>query len=147
MKVYFYKKFCNYYNRISYVNRNNLSQYPQADYISPEVNVNFQDASTLVQIFNIPDVLECDYALVVDDGEINSRWFIIEATRTRKGQYQVKFKRDLLADYYEQVKESPMYVNKAYLQNNDPMIFNSEGVQFNQIKTSEHLLKNENDFP
>ena len=80
-----------------------------------------------------------------DDVEIKtieSRWFIIESDRTRGGQYQITLKRDVIADNLEQVLSNPCFVEKGYVKNNDPLIFNSEAVNFNEIKQyPEYMLK------
>lgn len=147
MNVRFFKNFSNYYNRIAKVNRNNLSAYPIPNYVSNEVNINEEDSVKWTQVFNFPEVLESDYALICEGTEILSRWFVIESKRNRKGQYVVNFRRDLISDFYDSIKRSPIYMNKAYLEYNDPMILNSEGMTFNQIKKSETLLKRNSDFP
>lgn len=85
-----------------------------------------------------------DYLVVADnDYNIVSRWFIIEGVRLKGGQYQLTLRRDLIVDNYDSIVESPMFVEKAYLNPtnyNDPAIFNKEGLSFNQIKKSETLI-------
>ena len=47
-----------------------------------------------------------DYLLVVENGEIVSRWFILDEERLRGKQYKLNLRRDILVDYYEQVLTS-----------------------------------------
>ena len=73
---------------------------------------------------------------------IGSSWFVMEADRTRKGQYKLTLKRDNLADHFEVITNSPAYIEKATIKNlNDPAIFNKEELFVNQIKKQEKLLK------
>ena len=78
---------------------------------------------------------------------INSRWFILEANRNRQGQYSLSLKRDVLADNLDVIEDAPMFVEKAMLSDTDKMIINNEGMQFNQIKTNEILLKDKSNCP
>lgn len=141
----------NYYNRI--VKRHSTpAEYIEngAKRVAAMTNVTFNpnDGVTTTQIFNIPFDIVPDYALVVDeDNEIISRWYILEAARTRAGQYQIDLLRDLIADSYEEIITAPMFVEKAMLSRNDPRIFNNEAMSFNQIKTSETLLKDKTNVP
>ena len=80
--------------------------------------------------------------LVVDDtNTIVSKWFIIEAVRTRAGQWQLTLHRDVVVDYLNLIVDAPMYIEKAIVPDSDSAIYNSEGVAVNQIKTKEYLLK------
>lgn len=72
---------------------------------------------------------------------IKSRWFIIESVRTKGGQYDVQLHRDLVADYLDIIKNSPCFIEKANLLEEDPFIFNQEDMTFNQIKMNEYSLK------
>lgn len=85
------------------------------------------------------------YLLLVDpeDGEIISRWFILEADRNLGGQYRFTLRRDVVAESLGNTRfitSAPVYVEKGILSDNDPMIVNSEGMTFNQIKNKEILL-------
>ena len=75
---------------------------------------------------------------------INSSWFVLEWRKIRGKQYRAVLKRDVIADNYNQVVAAPVYIQKANIKDpNDPLIFNSEGMAFNQIKQSETPLKDE----
>ena len=84
-----------------------------------------------------------DYLIVYDDNKaIISRWFIIDTNRTRGGQYELTLKRDVLADFYSDVRQSPIYVEKGVIEDTEsPLLRNNEGLTVNQIKTDEILLK------
>ena len=88
-----------------------------------------------------------DYLLVCDGNDIVSRWFIMDADRTRTGQYVINLHRDVLADSWAFLHDAPAFIEKGYLNANDPAIFNSENMGFNQIKTDETLLKSSMDMP
>lgn len=86
-----------------------------------------------------------DYMLVTDGNELLSRWFIIDANRTRTGQYQLTLHRDVVADNWDEIKTAPAFIEKATLSDSDPLIYNSENMSVNQIKTSETLIKDKTD--
>lgn len=87
-----------------------------------------------------------DYAIVYEsqlsEPVIHSRWFVTECERTRNGQYQIALKRDLLADFDDEIMSSPCFVEKGTIDTPlNPLLFNSEGVRFNEIKKGELLVK------
>ena len=84
-----------------------------------------------------------DYLLVLDDNNsIISRWFILDMDRTRAGQYNVNLRRDLIADYYSELQDAPLYIEKGYINDlTSPLLCNNEGLVVNQIKKREILLK------
>ena len=86
----------------------------------------------------IPNAQEGQPALT----PIQSRWFVTECERTRHGQYRMALKRDVLADFTNQALNSPCFVEKGNITDvNNPLLFNAEGMKFNEIKKNEILLK------
>lgn len=81
-----------------------------------------------------------DYLLVVENGEIVSRWFILDEERIRGKQYRLNLRRDIVADYYEQVLTSTAFIEKGLPNEDSALIFNSEGISLNQIKKGETPL-------
>ena len=133
-------KFNNYFNRI--VKTGDLDTY--APFIVNRIdNVNFNpaDGVTTTQIINSSEGNIGDYLILLDDTTIVSRWFIIDSTRLRNGQYELQLRRDLFVDAYNDVIQAPMFIEKATLDPDNPLIFNSENMSYNQIKQSETLLK------
>ena len=96
-------------------------------------------------ILNNPYDGSGDYLIVQDEstGNIESRWFIIDNARNRAGQYNITLRRDLLADFYNDILSADTYIEKATLLSDNPLILNKEDIQVNQIKTSETQLKDE----
>lgn len=136
----------NYYNRI--VKREeSLSAYQEYVIGKPIQNVNFipNDGVNTTQVINWGLKENPDYLLVVDEsGNIESRWFIVSSHRTTAKQFQLTLHRDLVADYYDEAMNAPMFVEKgAPTSLRDPAIYNSEDMTFNQIKQSEILLADE----
>lgn len=83
-----------------------------------------------------------DYFLLIDeDEEIISRWFVIEQVRNRQGQWKYFIKRDVISDNLSKLENAPIFVQKGMLSEDDPMIVNDEGCNFNKIKKSETLLR------
>ena len=82
-----------------------------------------------------------DYFIVHDNTTIHSRWFIVECVRVRAGQYKLALKRDVLVDFNTEVMNSPCFVEKGSINDyNNPLLLNSEGMSFNQIKSGEEYL-------
>ena len=87
-----------------------------------------------------------DYFLLLnDDSSIVQRWFVLEQKRNRQGQWLYSLRRDVIADNLNELLESPIFVQKGMLEEDDPFIINDEGCNFNKIKKSEELLKDETD--
>ena len=87
------------------------------------------------------DSIELDYLLVsTDNVNVDTRWYIVERKRNLSGQWELTLRRDLIADCYADICSSPVYIEKATVNVNNPLIYNSEGFTVNQIKTSETLL-------
>lgn len=73
-------------------------------------------------------------------GYITSRWFVTKTEHLTANQYKLTLLRDVVADYMNSVKSAIAYIKRANIQSDNPFIYNSEGIAFNQIKTSETLL-------
>lgn len=147
--VLYILEYNNYYNRILKKEDSLQAYIPKVIYTLSQVNFNPNDHIYTEHIIGAGDYDgKGDYVLVVNDyNEIVSRWFILEAVRTRSGQYKLELYRDTLVDYYDNIIDSPVFIEKASLNNNDPLIFNNENMTFNQIKKGEYLLKGELDTP
>ena len=145
MTIYVLSGFNNYYNRV--VKKfDTVSEYEQF-ILHTQENYNFvpnDNVNTKLVLGNLGNQYtgEGDYLLVVNEfNEIVSRWFIIESVRDRAGQYTLTLHRDLVADHYDELIDAPMFIEKATLNYNDPLVFNKEDMTLNQIKTTETLLK------
>lgn len=142
----------NYYNRIikSEPDLSSYLQYVVGEAI-PSANFNPNDGVNTEQIIGNGEAIwdiSPDYLLVVDNiGNIISRWFILDAIRTRNNQYKLTLQRDLFADYYENIIDADTFIEKGYVSNLDTRIYNDEGIQFNQIKKQEYFLKDTTDMP
>ena len=165
-QVYLLKNFNNYYNRIV-KKYSTINQYITAaeayaqggtdpNFNVHPVNFNINDGITAELTYNYSLEAgydwEPDYVLICDDGALLTDapkycFFVMEARRTRKGQYKVFLRRDLVADNYNRVLNSPMFIENATISNvDDPFIFNRENMKYNQIKDeSEILLKDVTD--
>ena len=126
-----------------------IAEYESGGYVLAswnDIQFNKNDGIVAKQILNTE--LDCSYLIVADDDNtILSRWYITDSNWIRKGQRQLTLYRDLLADFQDIVKSSTCKINRAMLEYNDPLIFNSEGINVNQIKTSETLLKDSTGVP
>ena len=144
MNLYFLN-YNNYYNRI--VKKEDTLegylQYLVGEPVQHVINWNPGDGVDTQQILNSWNYPTPDYMLAVtEDGEIDSRWFVIDADYQRNSQYRLRLHRDVIVDNYDAVLNSTAFIEKGYLSNNNPLIFNNENMGFNQIKQSETLLSN-----
>lgn len=148
--VYFLK-YNNYFNKIL-KKKNTIQEYLEYQVGQRQTDANFIPGNGIstTHIINYGWSLNDnpDYVVVTDSqNNILSRWFVIDADRTRAGQYSLTLKRDILADEIDNILEAPAFITKAKLENTDPMIFNDEAIRVNQILDSEHLLKDETGVP
>lgn len=138
-------KYNNYYNRIVKYEKT-IDGYMKY-VIAATFYANFKpnDGVTAWCVFTYDSALKNkggDYLIVCDDqGNIDSRWFIMESVRLLNGQYKLTLRRDLIVDNLEILLDAPCFIEKATVSSNSPLIFNSEGFTLNKIKTSETLLK------
>lgn len=140
----------NYFNR-TYKRHNTLQQYIDASQghilgVDKPYNFSIGDGVTMEHVFNVTETEEPNYLLLLEENEqrtIVSRWFVIDWTKVRGNQYKGLLRRDLLADNYETITNSPSFIEKGYVEPTDSAIFNKENMNFNQIKTRETLLKDD----
>lgn len=125
-------------------------------------NINFNpsdgvDTSLVLGYGNSQATVQDDYDYCVvyeESGEdpdivrtIISRWFVMDINRKRENQYQINLRRDVVADNYDSVMEAQTYIEKGYIGASNPLIYNHEGISFNQIKQKEVLLKDKSKCP
>lgn len=104
-------------------------------------NFNPNDGINTEHVFNVPEP-NFDYVVVLDENnEIDSRWFVIQAERTRGNQYKTSLRRDLVADLYDEAIGATCYIERAMINYGNKLIYNSENLPVNQIKKGETLLK------
>lgn len=139
-------KYNNYYNRIVKKPYTTIGEYLDTHEYEAFFGINFipNDGVTTTHIFNFtprPNFVP-DY-LIAEDNEtgLYTKWYIVEQVRTLKGQYRMNLVRDVLSDYYEETKQATTFINKGFVNSENPLIFNKEGVAVNQIKKQEILLK------
>ena len=146
----------NYFNRII-KKENTIAAYKAADADYKEAsNINFNpgdgvNASLILGLGQNGSLFEGDdfdylvaYEVVDEANVIDSRWFIVEQDRKRSGQYELTLKRDVLADNYNEVINSPIFLEKGFIDDvNDPLLYNSESMKLNQIKQLEIPLMDE----
>lgn len=136
----------NYYNRI--VKReSSLANYLSTAYYNNVVisNVNFymNDGVNTTQVLN--SFVSGDYAVLTDNSsgveKISSRWFIINCKRNCKGQFDLMLRRDLVVDNFDTILNADTFIEKAILQDSDPLILNKENMTVNEIRTVSTLIK------
>lgn len=149
MNIYIFK-YNNYYNRQFKRSKTIAGHGSYIHFLSDVKDFTPNDGVNTEHVFGSPQTAYYgagDYLLVTENDLILSRWFIIESRFTRNGQWRLTLHRDLIADYYEEIVDAPCFIEKATLNIGSPFIFNNENMSFNQIKTSETLLKDKSGCP
>ena len=147
MSTLWFMNYNNYANRIV-KKESSLNAYGTAGrnvFNKPKIDFNPNDGVTTTLIVDAPAGHNPDYMLVVDTinnvDTITSRWFVIEWTRTRGGQYRASLKRDVLIDNLDTIASSPILVQKGTVKSiNDICIYQKENIEYNQIKKNEIKL-------
>lgn len=118
------------------------------DGVHASLTINFSDESMVQynnELINGEPASFPDYAIIKLETEQGvyelSRWFIIESNKLSYASYRLTLQRDVLADYFEDVKKSIVFLEKGFVAENSPLIFNNENMSFNQIKKGEILIK------
>lgn len=148
MASIFIYNYNNYYNR-KVKKEDALIGYGSPVYTESSTNLNFNPNDGVTTAFVAGRVSNSydgrgDYLIYSEDNtSITSRWFVLEATRARKGQYNLVLKRDVIVDNYNAVLTSDCFIKKATIANNSPFILNQEPLAVNQIKTKEQPLYDE----
>lgn len=142
MKLYSFK-YNNYSNRLV-KKLSTIAEYKAVDSSYKLINNISFNPNDGVNTTQLVPFIPGDYIIITDNSDtILSRWFVIESKRERTGQYTLTLRRDLIVDNYYNIINAPCFIEKATLNKNDPMIFNSENMGFNQIKKNEYLLQDE----
>lgn len=148
MASIFIYNYNNYYNR-KVKKEDALIGYGSPVYTESSTNLNFNPNDGVTTAFVAGRVSNSyngrgDYLIYSEDNtSITSRWFVLEATRARKGQYNLVLKRDVIVDNYDAVMNSTAFISNGTVTDNNPLIYNQEPITTNQIKTSEQPIKDD----
>lgn len=140
----------NYFNRKSKI-ENNIADYPSGYTPTKSQDFNPNDGRYTTHVIGTSNIKNFvyDYLLVCNETntQIESRWFIVDKERIRGGQWRLTLKRDVLADKRESFKNAQAIIERGHVNSDNPLIFNKENFNFNQIKKEEILLKDETKIP
>lgn len=145
-----FKNYNNYFNRriknLSYENM--IANY---DYETlTNINFNPNDELSTEQIINWSKNWTPDYLIEIEGEQqikIVRRWFVIDTNRTRKGQYNVVLKRDVITDNINGLATGVFSIDRCTLNPDNPLIYNKEGFNYNQIKKAEYKLTDKTNSP
>ena len=148
--IYILSGYQNYFNRQIKPPKELVAAYPQnlISYYDNNI-INFNPADGVITSHVLgrqsnPYDGSGDYFLYSQDGvNVTSRWFIIESVRNAYEQYKLTLKRDVIADNYQDILTADIFVEKATVDDDSPLIYNQESITTNQIKTSETPLIDE----
>jgi hypothetical protein len=151
--LYVLKKYNNYFNRIVKKEKTITDYVTKSEAYNVISNANFYPAdgvsTTHVHKFPIGTTsFEGDYLLVVNNGRIESRWFILENLWDREGQYILTLRRDLIVDFYDEFAYSGFYcMNGIPSSTVDPSIYNKEPIEYNEIKAQIEQIQDPSKTP
>ena len=139
-------QFNNYFNRIikKYSTIEDYILHASKNKFANKNDTNFKpkDGIRTEHIINWTEEWTPDYLLVINDNNaIIGRWFVIEADSTRLQQFRLSLKRDVIAEKIDIIVNSPCFVQKGFVTDDNPLIFNREDFNCNQIKKSETFLR------
>ena len=140
-------KYNNYYNRKIKAPLPNVTDYQ--DYIYASLGqTNFNPGDGVATHHDIPlDIDDGDYLIVASGTQVVSRWFIIDHDRVCRGPsaglYRLQLLRDLIADNYNATLNSTCFIERAIVNDDNPLIYNSENINTNQQRKSAELLKDD----
>ena len=140
-------KYNNYYNREIKAPLPNVTDYQ--DYIYASLGqTNFNPGDGVATHHDIPlDIDDGDYLIVASGTQVISRWFIIDHDRVCRGPsaglYRLQLLRDVIADNYNATLNSTCFIERAIVNDDNPLIYNSENINTNQQRKSAELLKDD----
>lgn len=147
MKILILTNFNNYENRLI-KKKSNWNDYKDlaSSYLEVEkVNFTYNDQMNAELVINYTSLLnQPDYLVIgTDDANpvITSRWYIINTYYLNSAQVKAILRRDVVADNYDATLSAPCFVEKGFVPDSNPLIYNSERTQYNQIKKKEYFLK------
>ena len=144
-KLYLFN-YNNYYNRI-FKKESSLANYGTPVYTLENTNFRYADGVDTDHIINYTGT-DGDYVIITDSNDnILHRWFVVDEDTTRGGQRKLTLKRDLKVDYFDLYKNQPIVLHRGWLNSDSPLVYNTEGFSYNQIKKEEILLQDASKEP
>ena len=146
MNIYFLK-YNNYFNR-TFRRENSL-----ADYLAYEVGRTIDvklftpgdgvNTSVVVNVDLKAAGMSPDYAIVQDDqGNIESRWFVMECRQLRVNQFKVDLRRDLVVENIGSLEACDRFwCDRGLVEDSNNLVLQPENISVNRIKKSETLIK------
>lgn len=147
--AYILKNYNNLYNRVLKEPKPLVTQYNDNRFYTILNSINFDPSDGVTtQLVTLQPMDVGDYVIITDIGDytVRSRWFVLDSTKltqgANRGMFMTVLKRDVLADNYDDVKQMPCFIEKGYVDEKSPLIFNNENMSYNQVKTKEIILEN-----
>lgn len=135
---------------LNYQNRIVLSSLTESTYTQRAasfkrfegINFNPADGVETSQVLNLGEGFEPDYLLITDAAYyVQQRWYVMESSRNLSGQYSLRLRRDVLADFYPEIGRSYLKIERGWCPAASTLIFNPEENRFSQLKTGEIPIK------
>ena len=106
-----------------------------------DVNVSYNDGLMITLVANVEDNLieSVNYATITD-GDVIRPFYILSYAYLRKGQYEIALKLDTVLYKLNFIKNARGNVFRGFVDNDNPVIYNNEGVEVTQVKIAEYPL-------
>lgn len=106
-----------------------------------DVNVSYNDGLMITLVANVEDNLieSVNYATITD-GDVIRPFYILSYAYLRKGQYEIALKLDTVLYKLNFIKNARGNVFRGFVDNDNPVIYNNEGIEVTQVKTAEYPL-------
>ncbi len=106
-----------------------------------DVNVSYNDGLMITLVVNIEDNLieSVNYATITD-GDVIRPFYVLSYAYLRKGQYEIALKLDTVLYKLNFIKNARGNVFRGFVDNDNPVIYNNEGIEVTQVKTAEYPL-------
>ena len=146
MNIYFLK-YNNYFNR-TFRRENSLTDYLAYE-VGRTVDVKLFTPGDGVNTSVVANVdlkaagMSPDYAIVQDDqGNIESRWFVMECRQLRVNQFRVDLRRDLVVESIDSLEACDRFwCDRGLMEDSNDLVLQPENISVNRIKQPERLIK------
>lgn len=146
MNIYFLK-YNNYFNR-TFRRENSLIDYLGYE-VGRTVDVKLFTPGDGVNTSVVANIdlkaagVSPDYAIVQNDqGNIESRWFVMECRQLRVNQFRVELRRDLVVESFGSLEACDRFwCDRGLVEDSNDLVLQPESISVNRIKTKETLIK------
>lgn len=106
-----------------------------------DVNVSYNDGLMITLVANVgDDLIESVNYATITDGDVIRPFYVLSYAYLRKGQYEIALKLDTVLYKLDFIKNARGNVFRGFVNNDNPVIYNNEGIEVTQVKIAEYPL-------